>query len=183
MDYIANLIKGSSQGESPKNVVHQLQTKTIENQKQNKNYKIFKNYKNIKQCIYPLCFMKIRVLLENFLAMIDTGSEVNVVGSELLEKMYFEDWMTSRIELKGCGGTDESSRWVRIPVELPTKQTLWIPAVVSKQFGTALILGSPFLKDIKASINYEKNVIETAEGEIPLVNLPEGLPSSNRRKV
>lgn len=45
---------------------------------------------------------------------------------------------------------------------------------------TALILGYPFLKEVKAKINYEKYIIKTTEGEILLINLPEGLPNSNQ---
>lgn len=128
----------------------------------------------------PLLYVKVKNERKWLMAMVDSGAEVNVVGKDLLQKIQHERLADHPLRLCGCGGQSCSSRWVRVPLEFANGLKIQIDAIVGSEFGTALILGGPFLHGQKIGIEYEGCFLRTAFGEVSCIEGPE-LNQSNAK--
>lgn len=117
----------------------------------------------------PLLFVKVRNNKQWLVAMIDSGAEINVIGKGLLPKMRCERLPDHPLNLSGCGGQSRSSKWVRIPLTFANGLQIEIDAIVGAEFGTALILGSPFLHECRIGIEYDGCYLRTRLGAIPCI--------------
>lgn len=121
----------------------------------------------------PLLFVKVRNEKKRLTALVDTGAEVNVIGKELLPRVASTRLDDFPLSLSGCGGQSRASKWVRIPLEFANGLKVEINAVVGAEFGTALILGAPFLHENKIGIEYDGCYLRTRLGAVPCVMGPE----------
>lgn len=120
--------------------------------------------------IHPLSFISVFHDSDQLLAMLDTGAEVNVIGQRLANRLKCLCVVSRELKLKGCGGESTTSQWVNIPLSLPNGQTCTVRAAVSAEFGSALILGAPFLHSVAGQIDYGSGLFTTKSGAIPLVS-------------
>lgn len=121
----------------------------------------------LPQFASPLMFVPVFNKNRRLLAMLDSGAEVNVIGDKLLKHLKFEELGSQSVELMGCGGSYKTSKWVKVPLKLSNGQHYDLIATVADSFGTAIILGSPFLRGLKVKIDYETNLMTTKFGSIP----------------
>ena len=73
-----------------------------------------------------------------------------------------------------------TSDWVKLPVFLKNGHKTEVTATVSDDFGTAIILGSPFLHNVGAVLDYDSYLLKTKFGAIPL-ELSPNLQQSNAK--
>lgn len=133
-----------------------------------------------KKSAAPLIFINAAYKGQHLLAMVDSGAEVNVIGEELVKKLKCCYLPPRKLSLKGCGGSTTISQWVIMDLQLSNGQQCEITAVVAKEFGTALLLGSPFLHETGAIIDYGSYLLKTKYGATQLV-VADNLPESNRK--
>lgn len=139
--------------------------------------KLAKKYEEGRQA--PLLFVKVKNERKKLVAMIDTGAAVNVIGRELAHVMEGEKLEACPLNLCGCGGQSRSSSWVKAPLEFSNGLKVSIEAVVGEEFGTALILGAPFLHGNKVGIEYDGCYLKTSLGNVPCVMVPELMRSNS----
>ena len=106
------------------------------------------------------------------MAMIDSGAEVNVIGRDLVERLRLPERKGVELILKGCAGESTVSKWVAMSATLNNGQQCDLLLVVSDFMGSAIILGTPFLKSTKAKLDFGSQLLETSKGFIQLISLP-----------
>lgn len=115
----------------------------------------------------PLLFAQVKNGNRNYMAMIDTGAQVNVIGPDLIGHLQKESLNSIPMGLEGCGGESKASDWYSVPLEFGNGLRVEIDAVVSAEFGTALILGSQFLHEYDIGIEYSPPHLRTSRGNVP----------------
>lgn len=123
-----------------------------------------------KSLTRPLHFLPVFYDDCKLIAMIDSGAEVNVIGQDLVNRLGCLQMKLGNLRLHGCGGVSLTSKWVKLWLRLTNGQACMVTAVVSPEFGTALILGSPFLHDVEANIDFGSGLISTKFGAMPCVS-------------
>lgn len=109
----------------------------------------------------PLWFAKVGNGKSDFLAMIDSGAQVNVVGKRLVDRLTYTKLDRHTLELSGCGGRSTASEWVRVPLEFSNGLKVEEEMIVSYEFGEALVLGAPFLHANKIGLEYNGMYMRT----------------------
>lgn len=114
-----------------------------------------------------------------FTAMIDTGSEENLIGPGIVEELKLTRLADREIEIYGCRGKIPASKWYRVPYELANGVHGALPFLLSSDMGTGILLGAPFLKFEKVEIDYDRLQLRTPEGPIPVVYMTSHLKDMN----
>ena len=117
----------------------------------------------------PLPFVQVLHKDCHLLALIDSGAQVNVVGKELASYLKCCLVSSQPLQLNGCGGVSQTSQWVRIPLQFSNGFKHEVIAAVAEEFGTALILGAPFLTAVRARLDYGMQLLRMAQGAVPLL--------------
>lgn len=130
----------------------------------------------------PLVYVKVRNGKQGLVAMIDTGSEINIVGRELLNRLECQKIVARPIRLHGCGGMSLATERVKVPLEFVNGWKVEIEAAVGEEFGSALILGSAFLHENEIGLEYKGLFMKTHLGPLPCVLVPD-LMTSNKVRV
>lgn len=123
--------------------------------------------------IAPLYFLPL--ITENntpVVGMIDSGAEINVIGSQLVETLGGHTEERSPLRVNGCGGASVISKFIKLVLKLPRHQYIELSAGVSPYFKNLLILGAPFLHATKGYLDYEKHQYITHFGCVPCLFSP-----------
>lgn len=142
------------------------------------------NSKRIKKMLTPpltspLYFLQL--LTEHgqmLLGMVDSGAEMNIIGGKLVKKLNCATIKRPAVRVNGSGGSIVVNDFIRVPLILTNGHPIEIIAGVVPSFGTALILGAPFLHMTKGNIDYEGHLFTTYYGIVPCVFAPD-LEQSN----
>lgn len=119
-----------------------------------------------------LLFVPLTVDRSEILGLLDSGAEVSVIGQELSRRLGLPRRNGPKLSLHGCGGTTGTSGWVQLDAMLPTGRHVSLLVIENAEFGTALILGTPFLKYLDGEIHYNARVLQTPSGPVSLLSLP-----------
>jgi hypothetical protein len=96
-----------------------------------------------------------------FPALFDPGSELNVVGSQILNHLKADPIPGPTLTMVGIGGEARASLWYQINCELSNGIKIVLRAVKSDQLGPNILLGMPFIKKIQGKVDFRLDIIET----------------------
>jgi hypothetical protein len=113
----------------------------------------------------PLCYIKLIQDTLEVAAMLDSGSEINVVGSELVSRLSYETVPGPFSVMSGVGGDSHIRRWIKAEFMLENLRTVCLTLAENPQMGSMCLLGMPFILQIKAKIDYNLKIIELPRGE------------------
>ena len=126
--------------------------------------------KDNMQFISPLQFIEIWNNGHEFVGMLDSGAQLNVISENLLPFLKIKKIPCQISQVQGfSGGASEIQEWVEIPFTLTNGRMAAVTFAVLPNIGTQLILGLPFLKEVKGVLDHYNKIIETPEGPIQIL--------------
>jgi len=99
---------------------------------------------------------------QNFrvLGLLDSGSEINLVGEQLLPQLSYSITDALSPNIRGVNGVaSKVIHWVRLTVELENGIQYIGVYVVLRELGSAMIFGLPLLRGTKSLVDFDKNVL------------------------
>lgn len=131
----------------------------------------------------PLYFLSLRTdRNKRLLGMVDSGAEMNVIGGKLAEYLDSKVYERPPIKVKGSGGTTYIHQFIDLQIYLTNGHCIKITAGISPTFGTALILGAPFLHSSGGNLDFKNHSFMTKFGMVPCIFCP-NLEESNTLEV
>lgn len=110
---------------------------------------------------------------QEFVALTDGGARTNVIGEDLVKKgqlkFQYAKGPKNQLMRWGKGDCCEIVRWLTIPMTLANGHKCRVKFAVIGGVGKCLILGRPFLKDIRATIDHHSAVLTMPSGPILLL--------------
>lgn len=120
----------------------------------------------------PLYFLEFENGGTGYMALIDNGSQLNIVNQGMLESMEFEEEKYEGVtqHVKGIDGSPMKIRkWATFNAYMPTGAVVKVVAAVVDQVMCSLIFGQPFLIAGGMKVDCGNAVLETREGPVKLV--------------
>lgn len=117
-----------------------------------------------------LMYIKIETKRNKLYALIDSGAAVNCIGPALIHKVDIVRELPDRQVVEGIGGSVSTFGIVTVRLTLPTSDVLEIDFVVVEGLNEIILLGLPFLKNIKAKIDFINNIMYNMYGNIRLLS-------------
>lgn len=103
-------------------------------------------------------------------ALIDSGSQLNLMDVALTPYIDFQLIDHEVESLAGVSGRKTNIvQWITIAITINTNQNYTIPLAVIQDLPCSILLGMPFLKQIKATHDTVNGVLNTPLGPIPLI--------------
>lgn len=121
-----------------------------------------------------LLFIKIHHKNQAYLALIDSGAQLNVLSKHIFDACNAEILQNGRVmQITGVNGTKSCvSHWVRMPIRLNNHNAVEIDFAVVDIFPPTVILGMPFLKKLEAIIDFRQGIFLSCIGTVPLIRSP-----------
>lgn len=116
-----------------------------------------------------------------YLAMVDSGAQINVMSDTIAKFCEKSKVVTIPIsELSGFNGVKtEVHEWLDMPILLTNGFSTKIRFAIIRSKSPTIIFGIPFLKGVKAKIDFVNNLMETPKGPIMLFHVKRPAPLSN----
>lgn len=118
-----------------------------------------------------LAFLECRNNGKAFLALLDSGAQINVISSTVLLDCEYQ-WIkgVEPLCIRGINGQVSSvGRWVEMPIELQNGLSVRVQAAVIETKYDLFILGIPFLDKVGTRIDFKRGIMELPTGCIALV--------------
>lgn len=110
---------------------------------------------------YGLLFVELWQRKHRILGLVDSGSEINLIGEGLLDHISYASAGNISKYIRGVGGArSQVLRWVSLTLELENGVQYIGPFAVLRELGTAMILGLPFLRGVNAVLDFNKNILD-----------------------
>lgn len=100
--------------------------------------------------------------------MVDSGAEVNCIGSKLLLQLNYTQVQGSVQRLRGIGGKSIVSQWVGIYVQLENGNSVNLTFAEIPFLGAGAIIGVPFIYMVSAQIDLPRGLMQTSRGPVML---------------
>lgn len=117
----------------------------------------------------PLQFVAVKIRGRKVLGMIDTGADINCIGSKICTELNIGWNKDNSLTIQGIGGPAQSLGIARIRVDIAPGKFIIQSFVVISALETGIILGLPFLQEINGVIRIGKNTMGSCYGELELV--------------
>ena len=131
------------------------------------------------EAIAPLQFLPFRNNQSSFTALVDPGSQLNIVSHSLLPFLTFTPYATAAPALRGVSGKCRSiTQWIRLPVQLDNNTTADAICAVVTDLPCLVLFGLPFLSRIHAIHHIPGKFLATPQGPLPLTVCPTTRPQS-----
>ena len=130
------------------------------------------NNQNLQQNLTsPLQFVELFNCNREYLALVDTGAQINLVNEVIAERIEVNSIISSSIEsLKGVDDSRVKIRkWITADFVLKNGYKISLPLAVTEGVKALIILGLPFLKQIRGRIDPYNRLIEMTSGPIQLL--------------
>lgn len=120
-----------------------------------------------------LLFMSCKNPSTDFFAMIDSGAQINLISKNVAYHCTsFPSPSRQKIQISGVGGTKTRViEWVYLPVEMPSGQKCNVEAAVYDEESPTVIFGMPFLRQVRARVDFVNDIMDTANGPVVLHRL------------
>lgn len=120
----------------------------------------------------PLQFVSLMDENREFIALIDSGAQLNVMSEGLLASLSsYTDLPSSITRLRGVDDSlVQITCWIATKFMLSNGETMEIPFAIVRNIKAAIILGLPFLKQLDGKIDHRHKVIDTTNGPIILLD-------------
>lgn len=103
-------------------------------------------------------------------ALVDSGSQLNLVEYNLLPYLEFQPFEHQIKALWGVSGRQSTiNQWILIKVTLTPSHTYQIPCAVLDHLPCSILMGMPFLQQIRATHDIPNALLHTPYGPIPLL--------------
>lgn len=120
----------------------------------------------------PLQFITLYNGNKEYIALVDSGAQINVIGEALVKSLESPQCCESSITR--LRAVDNSvvpiHEWITIRVVLANGDHYEVPFAVVRDVKTAMIVGLPFLKQTGGQIDHKRKTIYTKQGPIPLMS-------------
>lgn len=154
-------------------------------------YRAASNLESLVYNVFPrstaeaLLFMSCKNPSVDFFAMIDSGAQVNLVSKTVADLCTsFPCPSRQKIQISGVGGMKTKvNGWIYLPVELPSGQKCNIEAAVYNEESPTVIFGMPFLRQVRARVDFVNDVMDTPNGPLILHRLMRPKRSINAMTV
>lgn len=118
----------------------------------------------------PLQFIEFNNNLSPLIALIDSGSQLNLLSHSLLPFLNFKAISSPIKSVKGVSGQDKAiSQFILLPVHLTNGQIVEVPCAVISDLPCIALFGLPFLHQIQATHDIHHQLLSTPTGPIPLI--------------
>ncbi len=105
----------------------------------------------------------------SFVGLIDSGSELNLISHSLLPFLNYKRIESPTQQLRGVSADIVPiHQWIEIDVELDTAVTITIPLAVVTNLPCVVLLGLPFLEQVKGCHDVANRLLITPSGPILL---------------
>lgn len=105
-------------------------------------------------------FLKLQQGDYRFLALFDPGSELNVINKQCAEKLEKKVILGPSTRLSGIGGSIQIESWLELSLWVENRTEIEVIAAVTNQLQIPLLLGMPFMKTMKARVDFALNILE-----------------------
>ena len=122
--------------------------------------------------IAQLQFVTITNNQKDFLALVDSGAQLNLISEDLVESLQVEQSLRCDIcNFRGVGNDKmKIDMWILVKLDLANGATVRVPLAVVKQMENMVILGLPFLIQVKARIDPRNQLLELPAGPLQMIN-------------
>lgn len=119
----------------------------------------------------PLQFLPIVNGTARYLALMDGGSELNMISEELLPELrnYKPKELPLTRVFGAFSGAEEPSPWIDMEIILPNGKRITVPFAVVKNRKNMIVLGMEFFHEYKAAQDYAIATLRTKLGTFALV--------------
>ena len=120
----------------------------------------------------PLEFVEFTNNRHRFVALLDSGAQLNVINTQLLSKL---DYLTlhppKHLEtLQGVQGQiSPIERWIEISIQLNNGHNVILQMAVIKDLANGIIFGRPFLLQVQAVVDHFNRLMMTKFGPVNLI--------------
>lgn len=111
-----------------------------------------------------------------FLALVDSGSQINVVSASVASDCNHTTVKGVEVlRISGVGGKlSPIIKWIELPLNLRNGSSVKIKAAVIQDKNDLFILGVPFLDGTGARIDFKTSTMDTCHGRVPLIRKQTG---------
>ena len=102
------------------------------------------------------------------MALVDTGAEVNCMGTRLMTRLTGDPVDVDIRQLRGLGGGSPVPRWLAVRLQLENGQEETVTFAEVPGLCAGAIVGVPFLIRAKAKVDLASGLVDTASGAVEL---------------
>lgn len=129
--------------------------------------------REIPLLVSPLQFITLMNNNSELLALIDSGAQLNLISQELLRNLTFNSIEGTVSRLRGVDNSVvKIVDWVLITMHLSNRMAVNVPFAVVNGIKSGVILGLPFLKQLRAKVDPANRIIEFPQGPLMLMEQP-----------
>ena len=112
-----------------------------------------------------------------YLALIDSGAQLNVISSSLVHRCSYRGLLNVQVpEISGVNGTNSRViQWICMPISLSNGFVTNVVMAVINVSAATIIFGMPFLNNLRAKIDFVTGVMDTCSGPVVLLKVPRRL--------
>jgi hypothetical protein len=119
----------------------------------------------------PVRFIKMQQGNYRFLALFDPGSELNIINLDCATNLEHTSIPGPPVWLSGIGGSLRIERWLKFTVSFENFCCVEMIAAVAERLQTSLLVGMPFMAELKVKVDFALDVIEAPQiGYVELVS-------------
>lgn len=120
----------------------------------------------------PLHYLPFFNQQSRFMGLVDSGAQLNLVSFEVLPFLQFTSTRTAIENIKGVGGVRQPiQKWIQFLMTLNGQLTLQVSAAVIRDLPCQILLGMPFLQQIKAVHHIPAAYLQTPYGPFTLTTV------------
>lgn len=108
-----------------------------------------------------------------YMAMVDSGAQINLMSSVVAQSCDAKEVDSIPIfELAGVNGTrSRIQRWISLPICINNGAEYMLQIAVFRSETPMIILGIPFLQQVKARVDFANDIMDTSSGPVMLYKL------------
>ena len=120
----------------------------------------------------PLEFVEFMNNNHKFIALLDSGAQLNVINSRLLSFINYSN-LSPPIHLQTLQGVQGQispiEKWIELPVQLNNGHAVTLRMAVIQDLPNGIIFGRPFLLQVKATVDHFNRLMVTEYGPVNLI--------------
>ena len=118
----------------------------------------------------PLQFVEFMNNQKEFLGMVDSGAQINVISPEILLRMNFQVFSYPTRQAKGISGDGlHIQGWAKVPMRFSNSKRVAVQFAIVSGIRSTILLGLPFLRQTKSVVDFENLILSMPEGPLQLL--------------
>ena len=116
--------------------------------------------------VSPLLWIQVRHINDYRYALLDSGSSINMINEEYLKQIPHELVVRKPINVRGATGESKVlDEWYMAKIEFQNGQMIELLCLKGAPSNIDLLLGMPFIKQVKAIIDARSKIVFTTIGD------------------